>query len=201
MRKAIVHLKKTDPVLRSIIEHVGPYKMQFLEPTFATLARSIVFQQLSGKVARVIYARLAEAMPDGIVTPEGVLRLRTPRMRRIGLSPQKIRYIRDLAAQTRSGKIVFETLRESSDEEVIEHLTSVKGIGVWTAHMFLMFALRRTNVLPTGDFGIRMAIRKAYGMTELPKPAEIESLAREWHPYCTIASWYLWRSLDAKAGL
>src|SRR4051794_2882430 len=94
MRKAILHLKKTDSVLRGIIEHVGPYKMQFLEPTFATLARSIVFQQLSGKVARAIYGRLVEAMPDGIVTPDGVLKLRTPRMRGIGLSPQKMRYIR-----------------------------------------------------------------------------------------------------------
>jgi DNA-3-methyladenine glycosylase II len=160
-----------------------------------------VFQQLSGKVARVIYGRLAAALPDGLVTPDGILKLRTDKMRRLGLSRQKTEYIRDLARQTVKGKIVFESLPQLADEEVIERLTAVKGIGVWTAHMFLIFALRRNNVLPTGDLGVRSAIRRVYGLADLPKPQEIEELARGWHPYCTVAAWYLWRSLDGQAGI
>ncbi len=101
-----------------------------------------------------------------------------------------------MARHTRDGKIVFEHLPDLADEEVIERLTIVKGIGVWTAHMFLIFALRRPDVLPTGDLGIRAAIRKAYGLEELPKPTQIETLAESWRPYCTVASWYLWRSLE-----
>ncbi len=135
------------------------------------------------------------------MTPPAILKLRPDKMRRLGLSRQKIAYIRDLARQTSRGTIVFESLPALTDEAVIEHLTQVKGIGVWTAQMFLMFALRRKNVLPTGDLGVRTAIRKAYGLEELPKPEQIEELARGWHPYCTIASWYLWRSLEGQAAL
>ena len=201
MHAAIRHLSERDPVLAKVIERVGPGEIEFRAPSFDTLVRSIVFQQLSGKVARVIYGRLAGAMPGSQVTPEGILKLRPDRMRRLGLSRQKTAYIRDLARQTAKGKIIFEVLPELPDEEVIARLTMVKGIGVWTAHMFLIFALRRDNVLPTGDLGVRMAIKKAYGLADLPKPREIEELARDWHPYCTTAAWYLWRSLDGQAGI
>ncbi len=201
MRTAIRHLKSRDPVLGALIERIGTYRIEFREPSFDTLVRSIVFQQLSGKVARVIYGRLADAVDGDRVTPEGVLKLRPDRMRRLGLSRQKIAYIRDLARQTAKAKIVFESLPDLTDEEVIERLTKVKGIGVWTAHMFLIFALRRHNVLPTGDLGVRSAIKKVYGLADLPKPGEIEELARDWHPYCTVATWYLWRSLDGQAGI
>jgi DNA-3-methyladenine glycosylase II len=200
MRKAIEHLKQADPVLAAIIEQVGPYGIKFLQPDFETLVKSIVSQQLSGKVAKVIYGRLIAAA-GGNLTPESLLKLRPTRMRALGLSRQKIEYIRDLARRARTGKVDFARLPDCSDDEVIEHLTAVKGIGVWTAHMFLIFALRRPNVLPTGDLGIRAAIRKAYGMDELPKPGEVEAVARTWHPYCTMASWYLWRSLEPNAGL
>jgi DNA-3-methyladenine glycosylase II len=199
MRKAIIHLKKTDATLRRIIEKAGPYRIEFLEPVFSTLVRSIVFQQLSGKVARVIYNRLVDAATGGAeLTPETILKLKPAKLRAIGLSKQKSAYILDLARRTREGSVVFETMHQLSDDEVIEHLTAVKGIGVWTAHMFLIFALRRTDVLPTGDLGVRMAIRKAYELPDLPKPAEIEELARSWRPYCSVAAWYLWRSLDTK---
>jgi DNA-3-methyladenine glycosylase II len=200
MRTAIRHLKSRDPVLGALIERIGAYRIEFREPSFDTLVRSIVFQQLSGKVARVIYGRL-EAAVGKQVTPEGVLKLRPDRMRRLGLSRQKIAYIRDLARQTAKAKIVFESLPDLTDDEVIERLTQVKGIGMWTAHMFLIFALRRHNVLPTGDLGVRSAIKKVYGLADLPKPDEIEELARGWHPYCTVATWYLWRSLDGQAGI
>ena len=202
MRKAIIHLKKKDAVLRRIIETVGPYRMEFLEPVFSTLVRSIVYQQLSGKVARVIYNRLLEAADNGSgLTPQAILKLTPARLRKIGLSRQKSAYILDLARRTHEGSVVFETMHQLNDQEVIDHLTAVKGIGVWTAHMFLIFALRRTDVLPTGDLGVRMAIRKAYQLSELPKPAEIEAIAGAWRPYCSIAAWYLWRSLDSEAAL
>ena len=200
MRKAIEHLKNADPVLAAIIERVGPYGIKFLDPDFETLVKSIVSQQLSGKVAKTIYGRLIAAA-GGRLTPEGLLKLRPARMRALGLSRQKIEYIRDLARHSRTGSVDFTRLPECSDDEVIEHLTAVKGIGEWTAHMFLIFALRRPNVLPTGDLGIRAAIRKAYGLEELPKPAAIAEMARGWHPYCSVASWYLWRSLETNAGL
>lgn len=198
MKDAIVHLKRQDPVLSAIIDRVGEYGIEFREPVFATLVRSIVYQQLSGRVASVIFGRLAKAV-GGEITPQSILKLRPSRMRTLGLSTQKTAYIRDLARHTRDGLVVFEDLAALNDAEVIERLTIVKGIGVWTAHMFLMFALRRADVLPTGDLGIRMAMRKAYGLEEMPKPDEMERIASRWRPYCSVASWYLWRSLDSNA--
>jgi DNA-3-methyladenine glycosylase II len=137
----------------------------------------------------------------GKLTPAGILKLRPSRMRALGLSGQKTAYIRDLARHTRDGRLVFEHLAGLPDEAVIERLTQVKGIGVWTVHMFLIFALRRTNVLPSGDLGIRNAIRKAYDLSEVPSPSDVEAMAHRWHPYCTVASWYLWRSLEPNANL
>jgi DNA-3-methyladenine glycosylase II len=200
MKKAIQHLKRSDPVLSAIICRVGEYSIQFREPDFEALVKSIVSQQLSGRVATVIFGRLSTAL-NGKVTPAGILKLRPAKMRSLGLSGAKTAYIRDLARHTRDGAIVFEELSELPDEEVIARLTQVKGIGVWTAHMFLMFALRRTNVLPVGDLGIRAAIRKAYALEEMPAPKDVEAIAANWHPYCTVASWYLWRSLDTAAAL
>ena len=200
MKEALVHLKRADPVLNRIIEQVGTYRIEFRDPTFETLVKSIVYQQLSGRVASVIFGRLVEAA-GGRVTPESILKLRPVRMRAAGLSGQKTAYIRDLARHTRDQRVVFEELAALSDDHVIERLTQVKGIGVWTVHMFLIFALRRPNVLPTGDLGIRNAVRKAYGMAELPKPAEIEMLAESWRPFRTVASWYLWRSLEPNGNL
>jgi 3-methyladenine DNA glycosylase/8-oxoguanine DNA glycosylase len=200
MKEAIEHLSQNDPILSEIIDRVGDYGIQFREPGFDTLVRSIVYQQLSGRVASVIFARLAKAA-GGNLTPENILKLRPARMRALGLSKQKTLYIRDLARHTRDGKLVFEELAALADELVIERLTQVKGIGVWTAHMFLIFALRRTDILPTGDLGIRNAMKKAYAMAEPPTPAEMEAMAKRWRPYCSVASWYLWRSLEGDAAL
>ena len=199
MRKAIHHLKKTDPVLASIIERVGAFRMEYREPIFQSLVSSIVYQQLNGKAALTILNRLKTAAKDIPLTPESILRLRPAKMRALGLSKQKLTYIRDLARLTKSGELDFHDLPTLEDATIIERLTSVKGIGVWTAHMFLIFALRRPDVLPTGDLGVRAAIKKAYGLAELPKPAEMEQIAAGWRPYCSVASWYLWRSLDGAA--
>jgi DNA-3-methyladenine glycosylase II len=195
MEQAILHLKSSDPVLGGIIERVGPYRIQFRDPNFESLVKSIVYQQLSGRVASVIFERLVRAV-QGKVMPEAILKLRPSRMRSLGLSRQKTEYIRDLARHARDRRVIFDELDSLSDAAVIDHLTQVKGIGVWTVHMFLMFALRRTDVLPTGDLGIRNAIRKAYALSELPSPVEMERIAEKWRPYCTVASWYLWRSLE-----
>jgi DNA-3-methyladenine glycosylase II len=200
MRKAILHLKRADPVLAAIISRAGPYKIQYREPSFQTLVRSIVYQQLSGKAALTIFNRLLEAAGDPL-TPEAILALRPTRMRKLGLSKQKLTYIRELARLTRGGHVNFAMLPEWEDAAIIEHLTRVKGVGVWTVHMFLIFALRRHNVLPTGDLGVRAAMKKAYGLPELPKPSEMQRIAAAWHPYCSIASWYLWRSLENQGAM
>ena len=159
------------------------------------LARAIVFQQLSTKAARTIYGRLEEAA-GGALTPESIQNLSVGEMRRAGLSRQKLGYIRDLAEHALSGKVDFAKLPAMSDEEVIASLTDIKGVGVWTAHMFLLFSLRRPNVLPVGDLGVRMAIQKAYRKRKMPTPKQVEQIAKGWHPYCSYAAWYLWRSLE-----
>jgi DNA-3-methyladenine glycosylase II len=193
MRHAVRHLKKADPVLAAIIERVGPCRLTYREPTFESLVRSIAFQQLNGKAAKSIYDRLVTAA-GGALTPESILALSLEQMRSAGLSRQKLAYMRDLAQRTRSGEIDFSRLPEMSDDEVIEHLTRVKGIGIWSAQMFLIFALRRPNILPTADYGVRAAIMKQYRKRKLPNHKQIVRLARAWHPHCSVACWYLWRS-------
>src|SRR5690242_10094225 len=161
MRKAIIHLKQADPVLGAIIERVGPFRMAYDDPSFASLAEAIVYQQLHGRAAATIFKRLTDlaGLP---LTPEGILKLSEEQMRGAGLSKQKLSYLRDLAQKAKSGEVEFSRFHELTDEQVIEQLTKIKGVGVWTAHMFLMFSLRRANILPTGDLGIQMAIRRHY---------------------------------------
>jgi DNA-3-methyladenine glycosylase II len=195
MKKAVDHLTKSDVILASIIARVGPCKMTYREPSFEMLARAIVFQQLSTKAAATIYGRLEEAA-GGQLTPETIQNLSVGEMRQAGLSRQKLGYIRDLAEHALSGKVDFARLPSLSDDEVIEALTDIKGVGVWTAHMFLIFSLRRPNVLPIGDLGVRMAIQRAYKKRKIPTPKQIEQIAKGWHPYCSYAAWYLWRSLE-----
>jgi DNA-3-methyladenine glycosylase II len=197
MRKAINHLKKCDPVLRGIIERVGPFRMAYGEPQFASLAEAIVYQQLNGKAAETIFKRFAALAGDPL-TPEGILKLSDAQFRGVGLSKQKSAYLKDLAQKTAAGVLDFSRLPELPDAEVIEHLTQVKGIGVWTAHMFLIFSLRRPNVLPTGDYGVQMALKRHYRKRKLPKPRDMEKIARAWEPYRSVACWYMWRSLDIK---
>jgi 3-methyladenine DNA glycosylase/8-oxoguanine DNA glycosylase len=226
MRKALLHLKNSDPVMRAIIERIGPYRIEFGEPVFHSLAEAIIYQQLNGKAAVTIFNRFA-ALAGNPLTPEGILKLTPEQMRSVGLSKQKSSYLLDMAERAHRGELDFTRLSEMSDDEVIKHLTQVKGVGVWTAHMFLMFTLRRQNVLPVGDFGIRMAMYKNYlekkaaravaakakkngkmAQTSvlkvkpvkiiLPNPEQMEKIAKSWEPYRSVASWYLWRSLDIK---
>ncbi len=197
MRRAVNHLKKCDPVLRAIIERVGPCRMEFGLPEFSSVAEAIVYQQLNGKAAVTIFKRFA-ALAGEPLTPEGILKLNDEQLRSVGLSKQKSAYLKDLAAKTAAGLLDFSRLHELTDEDVIQHLTQVKGVGVWTAHMFLMFSLRRPNVLPTGDYGVQVAMRKHYKKRKLPKPKDMEKIAKAWAPYRSVACWYMWRSLDIK---
>ena len=197
MRKALIHLKKCDPVLRAIIEAVGPFRMEYSPAEFASVAEAIVYQQLNGTAAATIWKRFV-AVAGQPLTPEGILKLSDEQMRSVGLSKQKSSYLKDLAAKTASGLLDFSILPDLPDHEVIKHLTQVKGIGVWTAHMFLMFSLRRPNVLPTGDYGVQAAVKKHYRKRKLPKPTDMEKIARAWEPYRSVACWYMWRSLDMK---
>jgi DNA-3-methyladenine glycosylase II len=220
MRKAVNHLKKSDPVMRTLIERIGPYRMESSSPGFHSLAEAIVYQQLNGKAAMTIFKRFA-AITGAPLTPAGILKLADEQLRSAGLSKQKSAYVKDLAEKTAAGLLDFARLPELSDAEIIEHLTQVKGVGVWTAQMFLMFSLKRENVLPLGDFGVRMAMFKHYldkrrkvssnlkkgkatpkkdpaPKIKLPSPQQMEKIARNWEPYRSVACWYLWRSLDIK---
>jgi DNA-3-methyladenine glycosylase II len=197
MRKAVNHLKKSDAVLRAIIERVGPCRMEFGPPEFHRLAEAIVYQQLNGKAALTIFKRFT-ALAGEPLTPAEILSLSDEQLRAVGLSKQKSAYLKDLSTKTAAGLLDFARLPELPDEEVIKHLTQVKGIGVWTAHMFLMFSLRRPDVLPTGDYGVQMAIKKHYKKRKVPKAHVMEKIARPWAPYRSVACWYLWRSLDIK---
>lgn len=221
MRKAILHLKKSDAVMRAIIERIGPCRIEYGEPTFHSLAEAIVYQQLNGKAAVTIFNRFL-ALAGDPVTHKGILKLTPEQMRSAGLSKQKASYLIDMAERAQRKELDFSRISLMTEDEVIKHLTQVKGVGVWTAHMFLIFTLRRPDILPTGDFGVRMAIYKHYlakrakaaakktigrnsngkknasPKIELPRPEQMEKIARRWVPYRSIACWYLWKSLDVK---
>ena len=190
MKKALDHLKKSDAILASIIARVGPCKMAYRDPTFEMLARAIVFQQLSTKAARTIYGRLEEAA-GGALTPESIQNLSVGEMRRAGLSRQKLGYIRDLAEHALSGKVDFARLPAMSDEEVIASLTDIKGVGVWTAHMFLLFSLRRPNVLADrrswSAYGDPKSLQKAQNADAKTSGANRQRLAPVLQLCCVVS--------------
>jgi 3-methyladenine DNA glycosylase/8-oxoguanine DNA glycosylase len=197
-RAAIRHLKRSDPVLAQLIDTVGPCR---LEPAtdlshFEAVARSIVFQQLSGKAASTIYGRFARLFPRERVAPEPLLSLQEETLRGVGLSKQKAAYVRDLAARVTAGEIPIEQLDQHDDDAVIGHLTKVKGVGVWTAQMFLLFRLGRPDILPDLDLGVQKAIQVAYRMRKRPTPERVRKVGAPWAPWRSVATWYLWRSID-----
>jgi DNA-3-methyladenine glycosylase II len=200
MEIAVLHLTSADPILAAIISKVGPYRLITRKATFETLAKSITFQQLSGKAAGTIFRRLKQAA-GGRLTSGAFLRLSEEQLRACGLSRQKIASVTDLAERVARREIRFNRLQDLSDEEIINLLCRVRGVGVWTVQMFLMFALERPNVMPITDLGIRNAVQKAYDLPDPPTPADLARIAERWHPYCSVASWYLWRSLEGEAQL
>jgi DNA-3-methyladenine glycosylase II len=197
-RPSVTHLKRSDPVLALVIEAVGPCRIQLrTEGThFQALTRSIVFQQLSGKAAGTILGRFNALFPRSSPTPELVLKKSDEELRAVGLSRQKIGYMRDLSQKVQSGELPLDDVEAMSDDDLITHLVQVKGIGRWTAQMFLMFRLGRMDVLPELDLGIQNAVWKAYRMRKRPTPRQLKKIGARWSPHSSVASWYLWRSLE-----
>jgi DNA-3-methyladenine glycosylase II len=201
LRAAERQLSRRDPALRPFIKKHSPCRLRPHTRHFETLVEAIISQQLSTKVADTIIGRFkAIYAPARCPNPDQILATPNELIRATGMSNGKVAFIKDLAAKTGDGAIKLSRLSRMSDEEVIEMLVAVKGIGVWTAHMFLIFSLGRLDVLPVGDLGIRKAIERLYGLDHLPDAAEIERIAEEkgWRPYCSVASWYLWRSWEDK---
>ena len=201
VRVAEQQLMKRDPVLRPHIRKHSPCQLR-PHPHgrhFETLVTGILSQQLSSSAARTIIGRFKEIYaPSKFPEAAEIIATEHDRLRGVGLSHAKSRYVKDLASKTLDGTVTLKRLSRMTDDQVIEMLVRVNGVGVWTAHMFLMFSLGRLDVLPVGDLGIRKAIERAYGFASLPGPGEIEKLATErgWHPYCSVVAWHLWRSID-----
>jgi DNA-3-methyladenine glycosylase II len=191
-------LSRRDAALRPIIKKYGACGLEKHTRYFDTLTGSIISQQLSTKAAATIQARFVALYPKAKRLDPALIK--DADLRAVGLSFQKASYIKDLAAKTHDGTLQLNRMAKMSDDEIIEMLTQVKGIGVWTVHMFLIFSLGRLDVLPVGDLGIRKGVQNLYGLDHLPDAAEIEAVAAEnkWSPYCSVASWYLWRSLENK---
>jgi DNA-3-methyladenine glycosylase II len=191
-------LIRRDPILAPIIRRFHDRRLidaPAVDP-FSALVRTIVGQQLSTKAAATIHRRLLELLPDGIATPEALDALTDAQLRQVGMSRQKSSYVRDLSAKAASGELHLDRLAEMTDDQVIEALTKVKGLGRWSAEMFLMFRLRRPDVLPVDDLGIVNAIHRLYKLRKRPDAKRIRRLGEAWRPYRTVACWYLWRSLE-----
>ena len=190
---------RRDPVLAAIIKRHGPCELGAVRDRFdhfAMLVRAIVFQQLSTKAATTIHGRLVAYMPESKPTAAALAAVTDEQFRAAGISRQKVGYLRDLSERVLSGALPLESVDAMSDEEVVVALTQVKGIGRWTAEMFLIFRLQRPDVLPVGDLGIVTAIQKAYRLRKKPTSDRMRKLGEAWRPYRSIATWYLWRSLD-----
>ena len=191
--EALAHLRAADPTLAAIVEAVGPATPVTREPTFAALVTSIIAQQISTSAAAAITRRVLDVARE--LTPEALLAVRDEDLRAAGLSRAKMVTIRGLAERAASGDLLVERLHELEDAEIIAHLSKSRGIGRWTAEMFLMFRLHRPDVLPVGDLGIVKAVQKVYGLRKLPTADRLVRIGESWRPYRSVACWYLWASL------
>jgi DNA-3-methyladenine glycosylase II len=200
-RRALRHLRRTDLVLGKLIAQIGPcgYQMRTDGAHFDHLVRAIVYQQLAGKAAATIYGRVQALYGGRPPTPAELAGTTAARLRRAGLSRQKLGYLKDLARRVASGRLALDALDSLPDEAVIEALTAIRGVGVWTAQMFLMFRLGRLDVLPVLDLGIQKGMRRTYALRRMPKPAQMERIAAGWSPYRSVACWYLWRAAELPA--
>ncbi len=192
----IALLKEKDPVLAEIIDRVGRCTLELEEDSFRGLAEAILYQQLSLKAASTIVGRFIEIYPNRpFPKPIDILETEDERLRKAGISRQKIRYLKDLSCKFMDGIVTPPKFSDMTNDEIVEQLIKVKGIGRWTAEMFLIFSLGRVNVLPVDDLGFRKAIQKWYGFENFPSEVQIRIIAKKWEPYCTVATWYLWKSL------
>ncbi len=194
-RQALRHLRRADAALAAVLERVGPFKPAVVRHRFSALVWSIIGQQISIKAASAIRQRLADRLRTRRLTPEAVGGLSDAELRACGLSPQKARYLHDLAAKVGTRIVKLHAIHRRDDEGVIEELIQVKGIGRWTAEMFLIFSLGRLDVLPVDDLGLRVAIQRLDRLPELPAQAFVRERGAVWTPYRSVATWYLWQSL------
>jgi DNA-3-methyladenine glycosylase II len=193
----VKYLSKADPQLAGVIKTVGKYSIKIRTNAFQSLVESIIYQQLAGSAANIIYTRFINHYNNVLPKPMQIISTSEFELKsKIGLSSNKVQYLKDLSTKVEQGKINLELLSTMSDEEVIAELTLVKGIGRWTAEMFLIFCLGRPDILPVTDLGIRKAVHKLYSLPELPKSAELLAISQPWRPHRTVASWYLWKSLS-----
>jgi DNA-3-methyladenine glycosylase II len=199
-KEALEHLAVADARLAAIIRSVGEYEIKLRRDPFQSLVEAIIYQQLAGGAADAIYGRFVKIY-GRFPRPAQLLATRDARLRTAGLSARKIEYLKDLALRVSDGRLELGLLRKMPDEQVIEQLDQVKGIGRWTAEMFLIFCLGRADVLPVGDLGLRKAMQKAYSLAELPSPESMRKIAQPWKPYCSVATWYLWKSLEQFKGI
>jgi DNA-3-methyladenine glycosylase II len=191
------YLSKVDPQLRILIRTIGKYSIKIRASAFQSLVESIIYQQLTGSAANVIYGRFIKYYNNVMPTPMEIISTSDIELKsKVGLSNKKVQYLKDLSIRVVEEKLDLDLLSTMSDEEVINQLIQVKGIGRWTAEMFLIFCLGRPDVLPVTDLGIRKAMQKVYSIPELPKPAEMLAIAQPWRPHRTVATWYLWKSLS-----
>ena len=193
----VKYLSRVDPQLEVVINTVGKYSIRLRTDAFQSLVESIIYQQLAGSAANVIYTRFIKYYNNMMPTPIDIISTSDMELKsKIGLSSKKVQYLKDLATKIAERKLSLDLLTTLSDEEVINQLIQVKGIGRWTAEMFLIFCLGRPDVLPVTDLGIRKAMHNIYSLSELPKPAEMLAIAQPWRPHRTVAAWYLWKSLS-----
>jgi DNA-3-methyladenine glycosylase II len=190
------HIGKADPVMRAIVKNVGPYQLEVRGAPYESLLRAILYQQLAGPAAAAIERRFLAIFGDRIPTSHELIAVTDEQLRAAGVSRQKAGYMRSLAEHFDAGALSDRRLRKASDDEVVACVTQVKGIGRWTADMLLLFCLGRPDVLPVGDLGVRASMRAAYGLDDLPSPAQMEAIAEPWRPYRSAATWYLWRRGD-----
>jgi DNA-3-methyladenine glycosylase II len=188
------HLARRDPVLKRLIRTIGPCTLRPETNRFLILVRSIISQMISTRAALSVFSRVEALLGEDGVTVASLAATDEDRLRGAGLSRHKARALRDLAERIQSGELPLDRLHELTDAEVISYLTPVHGIGRWTAEMFLIFGLGRLNVLPVGDFGLRAGVQEHYELDALPPPGVLRDLARKWDPYCSVATWYMWRS-------
>jgi len=198
IQRAVQHLRTADPVMRDLMKRAGPFTLKPRRDRFHTLVGSIISQQISGKAADSIRLRLKQRVAPDRISAESLLRLTPDELRQVGVSPQKAKYLHDLAERVANGNLRLNTLARLSDDDVIEALIQVKGIGVWTAQMFLIFSLGRLDVFPHDDLGVRVAIRNLYGLDDLPDKHVSHRIATPWRPYASVGAWYCWRSLELK---
>ena len=195
-RLGVNHIARVDPKLRQLVKKHGPIEFTTGDDPFESLVEAIISQQLNGRAARMIFSKLKALLHTDIIDAPSLHKVSASRLRKVGVSPQKIRYLRDLSSRVVRGKLNLENLKNMPDDEVIQILDEVKGIGPWTAHMFLLFTLGRPDVLPVDDLGIQTSIRNVYSLRQLPDGKRIQKIAKNWHPYCSVASLYLWHSKD-----